>query len=421
MKQPGHPSRRALAAAICFCSSLAIGGARADVVMDWNATAAGLPIAAPPAMARVLAAMHGAMHDAVNSIEPRYELYRFKVESAPGSSIEAAAASAAHAVLAALVPAQRATFDAALGASLARIPEGRPKADGISVGRSAAEQMLAWRAKDGFDAKVADRPGTAAGDWQRTPPQMASGVMAQVGDVTPFVLQVADQFPAKARFALTSREFERDVDEVRRLGGRRGSARTAEQTAVAIFWSGNEIPQLNAAARAAAIARKLTLHENARLFALMHMAGADAAIATFKLKYARNEWRPVTAIRAGAAGIPPDPAWDSLLVTPPHPEFPSGHCLVTGAFAQAYRELLGSDEVRLDYVYPPGGGVMRSYTSFTQIEKEMEDARVWGGIHFRTTDEQSTELGRAIGRYVATSALRPLPVKPDAQRQGALR
>ncbi|MEO7243695.1 MAG: vanadium-dependent haloperoxidase [Rubrivivax sp.] len=393
----------------------ALGTARADVVLDWNAAAAALPIPAPPVLARVMATMHGAVHDAINAIEPRFEAYRFPVAAPAGASIDAAAASAAHDVLAALVPAQRAALDSLLAQSLAKIADERSRADGVSVGKAAADRMLAWRAKDNFDAKAEDKPGTGAGTWQRTPPGLAPGALPQLGSVTPFVLSSVDQFAAKGRPVLTSREFGRDLDELKRLGGRHSIERTAEQTAVAVFWSGNEIPQLNAVARAASQARKLSMHENARLFALLHTAVADALIVAFKIKYQDNGWRPITAIRAGHGDVAADPNWDSLLITPPHPEYPSAHCIGTGAVAQVMRELFGSDELKFSYVFPPGLGMMRSYTSLTQIEKEMEDARVFAGIHFRSTNEHSTELGRKVGAYAVANHLRPVAA-PRASR-----
>lgn len=397
--------------AILFFASFGSPAARADVVLDWNAIGAELPIAAPPVMARVLATMHGAMYDAVNSIDPRYEPYRFPVSAPEGASKEAAAAAAAHGVLVSLVPAQKASFDAALNVSLAKIPDGQPKTDGLAVGKAVAEKMVSWRKTDGFDAKAADNPGTAAGVWQRTPPTMAPGALPQLGAVTPFSLKSAGQFEAKARPSLASAEFARDYNEVKRLGGRNSTERTAEQTAIALFWSGNEIPHWSAAARTAATARRLSINENARLFALMNMAGADATIAAFKTKYSSNYWRPVTAIRNGAAAangaITADQNWESLTVTPPHPEFPSGHCVVSGAFEQVLRDFFQSDELKFTYVYPPGLGLMRSYTSFSQMAKEVEDARVFSGIHFRSTDEESTELGRKIGAYVIASSMRP--------------
>ena len=409
MKSVILKSKRAFQAAVvaALCLSGAVGSACADTVMDWNATAAALPIAVPPAHARVMAAMHGAIHDAINAIEPQYETYRFPVEAPARASKDAAVAAAAHGVLAAFVPSQKAALDTALAQSLAKISDERSKADGIVVGKTAAERMLAWRAKDKFDAKAADSPGTGAGVWQRTPPGLAPGALPQLGGVTPFTLTSVEQFAAKGRPALTSAEFARDLDEIKRLGGRHSTERTADQTAVALFWSGNEIPQLNAVARATSLARKLSMHENARLFALTHMATADALIVSFKIKYLDNAWRPITAIRAGYGSVAPDPNWESLLITPPHPEYPCAHCISAGAVAQVLRDLLGSDEVKFSYVFPPDLGMMRSYTSLAQIEKEMEDARVFAGVHFRSTDEHATELGRRVGAYAVANHLRP--------------
>ncbi|MPZ47154.1 MAG: chemotaxis protein CheB, partial [Betaproteobacteria bacterium] len=216
--------------ALIFSTCIPI--ANADIVMDWNATAAALPISAPPVLARVMAAMHGAVHDAVNAIEPHYESYRFRIKAPADASKEAAAASAAHGVLVALVPAHKASFDAALARSMAQIPDGRAKSDGIAVGKAVAEVMIVWRAKDNFDAKGQDQPGTEAGIWRRTPPGLLPGALPHLGGITPFLLKTVDQFAAKGRPALTSREFARDLDEIKRRGGRRSTERTAEQTAV---------------------------------------------------------------------------------------------------------------------------------------------------------------------------------------------
>jgi len=380
--------------------------ARADVVTDWNATVSELPIAAPPVMARIMASMHGAIYDAVNSIDARNEAYRFAVQAPAGASKEAAAAAAAHGVLAGMIPPQRAAFDAALQVSLGKIPDGQAKSDGIAVGKAVAEKMLAWRATDGFAKPTADKPGKGPGVWQRTPPAMAPGALPGLGAVTPFILKSADQFPAKGRFVLGSPEFARELNEVRTLGARNSMIRTSEQTAVAIYWSVNELPILNAAARAASQTKGLSVNENARLFALLNMAGADAAIVVFKVKYEKNAWRPVTAIRDGGAGIAPDPSWEPLLVTPPHPEYPSAHCILTGAALQVMRDYFGSDQIAFQYAAPAPFGALRKFTSLSQIEKEVEDSRVWGGIHFRSSDEEATELGRKIGAYAFASSMR---------------
>ena len=402
-------SRKIGTLALALILGCAAPAARADAVLDWNAIAADLPIPAPPVMARVMAAMHGAMFDAVNSVEARYTPYRFAVPAAPGASIEAAAAAAAHGVLVKLVPAQKARFDEALAASLKKVPDGAAREGGMAVGAAVAEKMAGWRANDGFAAKASDNPGTEPGVWQRTPPGMAPGVLPQLGSVVPFGIKSATH--VAPRPAITSAEFLRDYNEVKAYGGRTSTARTAEQTAIALFWSGNEVPMWNAAARAASQARKLSTAENARLFALMHIAGIDAGIVAFKVKYTNNDWRPITAIRngkqTGNSAIEADANWESLLVTPPHPEFPSGHCILSGAYERVLREIFQSDEVRFSYVYPPGLGMMRSYTSFSQMAREVEDSRVWGGIHFRSTDERSTELGRTIGAFVISTHMLP--------------
>jgi len=144
-------------------------------------------------------------------------------------------------------------------------------------------------------------------------------------------------------------------------------------------------------------------------------AAADASIVSFRIRYQENAWRPITAIRAGYGGVAPDPNWESLLITPPHPDYPSAHCMATGAVAQVLRDYFGRDEVKFSYVFPPAVGMMRSYTSLAQIEKEMEDARVFAGIHFRSTNEHSTELGRRVGAYAVANHLRPTS-EPRASR-----
>ena len=402
-------SRRSFAAAAlaALCLSGAVDSAHADAVTDWNATAAALPIVAPPVMARVMATMHGAVYDAINAIDPQFETYRFRVEVSSGASEEAAAAAAAYSVLVALAPSQKGALDAALAQSLAKVGDERSKADGIAVGKTVAERFLAWRAKDNFDAKAEDKPGTSAGAWQRTFPGFEPGVLPQFGSITPFLIKSTDQYVAKRRPEPTSTQFAGDLDEIKRLGGRRSTERSAEQTAMAVFWTGNEILQLNAVTRAVSQAKKLSMPENARLFALVHMAAADALIVSFRIKYQENAWRPITAIRAGNGATAPDPNWESLLITPPHPEFPSAHCMTTGAVAQVLRDVMGGDEVKVSYIYPPGLGMMRNYTSFTQLEKEVEDARVFAGIHFRSTDQFSTELGRRVGTDAVAQHLRP--------------
>jgi hypothetical protein len=168
---------------------------------------------------------------------------------------------------------------------------------------------------------------------------------------------------------------------------------------------------LNAVGRAAAAARHTSLPDNARLFAYLNMAMADAFIAEFEAKYRFNFWRPITAIRNAAIADNPaisaDPGWEPLLVTPPYPEYPSTHCFAFGAAVKVFQEFFGSDAVGATYVYPPSG-VLRRWESFSQIAQEMEEARVWAGIHFRTADEHGTRLGQKVAEYAMTHYLQPL-------------
>jgi hypothetical protein len=350
--------------------------------------------------------MHGAIHDALNSIEPVYQAYRFRVEAPPGASTEAAAAAAAHFVLTALVPAHADVFDSALAASLSKVPEGQRKTDGIAVGRTAARAMLDWRAKAHTRAKLHGQAHDGPAASQRVRLLGAHAALRDVGGITPFL--ATPDAGSRAESPPASTLPLRDFDEVRNLGGRYSTSRTAEQTVVALLWAGNELLLLNAAARAASQANNLSMHENARLFALLHMVSADAAIATLDMSFNGDEAHPIAAIRAGYGTIAADAGWEPLLVTAPNHGDPLRHCIVTGAAVQLLREHFGFDQISFDFISPGALGMKRSYESFWQIATEMEDARVWAGIHFRSIVERSTEVGRRMGAHAIASYMRPL-------------
>jgi hypothetical protein len=387
--------------------------ARADVVTDWNQTAvrateiAGAPV---PVQMRMMAIVHAAIFDAVNSIERKYTPYEVEVSAAPGASPEAAGAAAAHGILERLFPPQKAMIDAALAASLKDSAEGPAKTEGLRVGREVAEKLFALRKDDGAAAQAPYEFGKGAGVYQATPPMNMKPILAHWGNVKSFLLTSAKQFPMAGPPAVDSAAFAKDFDEVKRLGSKNSTARTSEQTAIAIHWAGSEVPPINAVARAVSAAKKLNLIDNARFFALLNMAMADSLIAGFYNKYLHNYWRPVTAIpNAGLASnsaISPDPTWEPLIVTPPHPDYPSGHCLGTGAAVTVLQAINGGDKFSASFVYPPLG-VLRRWESFSQIAKEVEDARVWGGIHFRTADEHGTKLGRQVAEFALKTHLQP--------------
>jgi len=401
-------------AAIVIAWAASSSAARADVVTDWNQIALRATDAAgmgPPVQARVMAIVHAAIYDAVNAIDRRHAVYAVAATAPPDASIDGAAAAAAHGALARLLPPQQAAMDAALATSLAQVPEGRAKTDGIQVGREVAEKLAALRRSDGWDAKRDYAFATSAGAYQATAPMNAQPVLPHWRSVKPFILQSASQFEFAGPPQLTGAAFARDFNEVRALGGRTSVQRTNEQTAIAIHWAGSEIPPLNAIARAASTARGLNVAENARLFAYLNLAMADALIAVFDAKYKFDTWRPMTAIRhpaaMGNAQIQGDPAWEPLLVTPPHQEYPSAHCAAAGAAEVVLQQYFDTDKVSASYVYPPLG-VLRRWDSFAKISKEVEDSRVWAGIHFRTSVEHGSQVGRKIGAYAVKAHLQPV-------------
>jgi hypothetical protein len=360
---------------------------------------------------RLVAIAHAAMFDAVNSIERKYTKYAVEVSPPAGASAEAAAITAAHTVLTQLVPDQRNMLDAARTTTLAKVADGAAKDAGAAVGQEVAAKMIELRSTDGIDAKVAYTPGTAPGTWQPTPPDLTLARGTQFGAVKPFVLKSSDQFTLPGPPPLDSAAFARDVREIQSVGARRSASRTAEQSEVAIFWTVSTHMPFNAAARAAASKRGNSLVENARLFALLNMAGTDSQIACWHWKYQVNFWRPITAIRAADsvknAALTPDPTWESLLTTPAHPDYPSGHASYGGAAAAVLKAVFGDDRVDVSFTWP-ALGVTRTYTSFAQLDREIIDARVWGGIHFRQTDEDSSALGHKIGAYAVQTWLRPV-------------
>jgi len=385
----------------------ALHSAHADVVTEWNATAMEASAQTNSLVqSRALAITHAAVFDAVNAIGGKYKVYVAEVKAPAGATQEAAAAAAAHAVLSWLLPAQKGVLDGALTRSLATVPEGTAKDDGVMVGKQVAEKYIAMRSDDGSAGKLDYTPKSGAGQWQPTPPAQAPMVMPHWAKVTPFVLTAPTELSVKGPPALESTQFAKDVEEVRRLGARDSKERTADQTAAAIFWVINTPVPWNAAARATAVAKGTSVIENARIFALMNMAGADAYIASWAIKQQYGFWRPVTAIRADATN--PDPHWEPLLNTPAHPDYVSGHCIYSGAAARALQQLFGDDGAKVSVTFGGPNGVTRTYAGFAQLDKEVEEARIWGGIHFRTADEHGSALGRQIADLAVQRHMLPL-------------
>jgi hypothetical protein len=343
--------------------------------------------------------VHGAIYDAVQAITGEFPQYLRSLTAPEGASAEAATASAARDVLVRLYPSQRSTIEAAYAASLTKIAEGDGKRLGVDVGHRAAAAMLAARATDHSSDVVSYAPDHSLGHWQPTPPLSKPALEPGWLHVKPFTLQSPAQFRAPLPYALTSRAYAADFNEVKALGAASSTSRTEAQTAVAKFWAVTSPQVWNQAARQ--LAAHMSLSKASRLFAMLNVAEADAAIATWDTKFTYNQWRPVTAIHAAANDGNPattaDPKWLPLLPTPAFPDYVCGHSTLGGAAETVFESFFGprpGAEIKLTSAAVPG--VVHHFTTFRAIEDEVINARVWGGIHWRT----SCVVGRTIGNHI---------------------
>ena len=399
--------------------------ARADTVSSWNAIASDAIVAtagqSPHASAISFAMVQGAVYDAVNSIDRRRQPYLELAPAEPSASKQAAAATAAFRVLQALFPSQQTTLQPLYEQTLAPVPDGTAKDDGIAAGVRAADAMLAARANDGRGGAFTYTFGSVPGAWRPTPPTFGLDPAPWVGNVRPFLFATASELSSEGPNPLASTAYAEDFDEVRWLGSLNSTRRTPAQTHVAIFWQDNAISQWNRVFRALAAERDLGIADSARLFAMENLAAADGVIGCWHDKYRWNFWRPITAIRAGASDGNPqtdgDPTWTPLfdpstpqfgppLVTPGFPEHPSGHGCGSGAILHTAQHFFGTDKLAFS-VFSNRTRTTRTFERFSDALKEIIDARVWGGIHFRTADVQGAVLGKRVARRLANRYFQP--------------
>jgi len=390
----------------CFSSV-----ASADVVTDWNDRAVTAGYAArvtPSESARNIAMVHLAMFEALNSIEPRYAPYRGRLAAESTASREAAGASAAHYLLVHLYPDQAKEMDKTLAASLAGVGDGAAKAEGIRLGEQAARAMLDERRADGADAANSYRPFTVAGRYVPT----TFPATPHWGTVRPFALKSASQFIPVAPYKLTSPQWAKDYAEVKKMGAKTGSARTAEQTEIARFWELVGPATYNPVARQLSAAKNLDLLDNARLFALFSMAAADAGVALWNAKFKYNFWRPVTAIRNGDLdgnnATERDPTWEPFITTPMHPEYPCAHCTFQSTAASALESFFGTNAAAFALTSTTAPGVSRKFSTLSDYVAEVVNARIYDGVHFRTSGEAGAAMGRKIGQYTVENYLKPM-------------
>jgi hypothetical protein len=395
-----------LAAAALIALS-ASASARADTVTDWNVNAVNALVGTAgqsPTVSTVhLAMVHGAVYDAVNSIDERYEPYLVEVRARDWYSQDAAAATAAYRVLLGIVPGQQPTLGPLYEASLASIPAGQAKQGGIAVGEIAAAAMLAARTGDGrggayrFPAPATPNDPWTTGQWRPVLPAFGNDPAAWIKDVRPFLIRNPARYASDGPYPLASGRYAREFDEVKALGSVTSTVRTADQTDQARFWAEGPQPWTRAA-RGLAIENGLRKSESARMFAMLYMTGADALISVWADKARWLFWRPITAIREAASDGNPDTAadaaWLPLINTPGYPEQPSGLSGVSAAMAESLEAVFGH-RVRFS-ITSLSSNTTRSYRSFSQAADEVVDARVYSGIHFRKSDEDGAEIGRDV-------------------------
>jgi len=396
--------------AINLASSIAVP-ARADVVTDWNNAALDAIRAGntpPPIASRNLAILHASIYDAVNGIARTNEPYLVQSAAPASASRPAAASAAAHQALVDLFPANASSFDALHVAILAGIPDSPHKRAGIVWGEFVANQILAARANDGSNAVVPPPVGSGPGVWVPTPPAFLPYLLPQWGFVVPFGMNSSSQFRPPGPPSLDSQDYAADYEEVKQLGALVGSTRTDDQTEIALFWAdgaGTETPpgHWNSIAQTIADARGNTLEENARLFALLNIAMADAAICSWDAKYTFDFWRPVTAI----AFAEPQLNWISFIVTPPFPDYTSGHSTFSAAAAAVLPLFYGTEDLPFTTGSDFLPGVFRSFSTCLDAAEEAAASRIYGGIHFRSASEDGLQAGNSIGEWTVTNYLQP--------------
>jgi hypothetical protein len=381
---------------------------RADVVTEWNLKTTQFTVAGrlTPADAwNVLAATGVSVSDALTAISGKSPPLLVKLNPSPDASVEAAVAAASHAVLLNIIPAQQEGIEAAYNAALAKISDSTSKEKGIALGSEAAQAVLRARPKD--DTVESYRPFTTAGKYVPTllPISLTTSLRK------PWMLDSCDQYRPGPPPALDSETWARDYNEIKALGARTNSQRTSEQTEIARFWETTSPIVYVPVAHSVAEMPGRDAVINARLIAVLSMAVDDAYGAVFDAKYTYNFWRPVTAIRNGDIdgndATERDASWLPFIDTPMHPEYPCAHCIVSGTIGTVLKAALAdTPSPRLTTTSPTAPGKSRSWANPDEFMQEVALARIYDGVHYRTSTEVGTAMGVRIGEFAATKYLR---------------
>jgi membrane-associated phospholipid phosphatase len=426
VRHPIYSLRLLRVVLVAIFAALATTSLYADEVTDWVQVmlqAAHTAGTSPIVMTRNGAIVEASVFDAVNGIKGHYQPIHVMPDPPKKASARAAAVQAAYASLLKLYPTQLSMLDAARTASLNEILNGKGgenkqqklKAEvdaGVAWGQEVADAIWTWRSSDGFTPNPPPfLGGTAVGEWRPTPPAFASGAAPQFAYMTPWVIASQSQFRPAGPPTLTSGLYAKVFNETKTFGSLTSSVRTPEETAYAQFWAtSTPIYNWDSVALELGAQRHMSLLENAHVFAELNLAIADAAIAVWDAKYHYVFWRPVTAIPlADTDGNPAtiaDPAWMPLVPTPAHPEYPSAHSGVSAAAATVLAHFFG-EKSSFDVPSDTLPGVVRSFSSFDAAQDEVENARIYAGIHYRTSTQDGRALGTALANYVMENSFQP--------------
>ena len=378
----------------------ASGAASADAVTDWNQRAGGFigeaRMGTPPAV-RVMALVQTAVLDGVLAVTANGTAAPSEAASV---SVQAAVAAANRATLLLLLPTQAAAIEAAYGAALAGLPEGPARAAGLQAGERAAVAVFAQRADDKVGTPESYRPYTTAGAYVPT----SAVAVPQWPARKPWIMSSPSQFRPGPPPALDSTTWQRDFAEVKSLGSRASTVRTAEQTEIGQFWDYSLPPVYYGVVRSVALMPGRDAVANARLYATVAQGMDDALIAVLDAKYHYNFWRPVTAIRnADLDGNPAtdrDAGWVSLIDAPLHPEYPSAHSILAATVGTILQSEAGRQPVQLSTSSPTAKGATRRWTAIEDFIQEVGLSRVYGGIHYRFSNEAGIAMGRKLAGQV---------------------
>ncbi len=403
--------------AVSLCSVLMLSPAmaQADAVLDWNEIMLELVQDQPPPFQNRFAAITQlAVFEAVNAVTGHYKPYLGTITPSPDVSADAAAIASAHAVLRNYFPDRAAFLDIALDNSLAGIAEGSAKSGAIAIGETAAAEVMSARANDGSELTDSYVPSTSEpGDWQLTPDCPATGgFFRHWRNVTPFAIRSAHQFRSDPPPALSSGSYTRAYKEVKEVGGLDSTERPPERANVAKLYAVlSDAALWNPIARQLAVARHHSLSQNARSLALLNMALSDGGVAVMDTKYHYNFWRPETAILAagtdGNRRTVADSSYIPFISAPCFPSYPSGHATTSYAAREVLERIFGRHGHAITVSSPAAPDVTLRYTKLKNITSDIDDVRVYGGIHFRFDQDQGAEQKRRLGAYIYGHSLKP--------------